>query len=79
MNSKQKIFDALNDMDTVREHMKEITRITKQYTIDTPDNESKLDFCNVVRTLADCIEMYIARLEVATESAWKGYYGGKAA
>lgn len=73
------LFNALNDVDNVRAHIETVTHITKQYIIDTPDVESKLDFGNTIMTLADCIEMYLARLEVATENAWKGYHGGKAA
>lgn len=79
MNNEQKIFDALNDMDDFREHMKTITRIIQKYTIDSPDDESKLEYSNIVMTLTDCIEMYLARLGVATELAWKSYYGGKSA
>lgn len=71
---KKELFDALNEIDVYREHMKIVMSLTKKYTLDTPDEESKLDYGNVIMTLADCTEMYLARLEVATENAWKCYF-----
>ena len=78
MTDNQKVFDALNDIEALREHIRVVTRVKQTHTINTTDSESKLAYSNVITTLTDCIEMYLARLEVATENAWNGYRGGKA-
>lgn len=49
------------------------------YVINSEDSESKLDMGNAVNTFSDCIEMYVARLKVATAQAWEGYHERKAA
>lgn len=79
MKNENKLFGALNDIDLFLSQLKFINDVSKMYVINSEDSESKLDMGNAVNTFSDCIEMYVARLKVATAQAWEGYHERKAA
>lgn len=71
MNDEQIIIETLNEINNLHENVRLITHVMQRYTVTTVDDQNT--YSNVMLTLTDCIEMYTARLEVATDRALKEY------
>lgn len=75
MNDEQ-LYNSLSEIDSLRENMGIVAHVMQEYALHTYDDTSV--FTKAIITLADCIDMYVARLEVATERALKEYDKGEA-
>lgn len=73
----EQLYKYLTEIDNLRENMSIVAHVLREYAIHTDDDPSV--FNKTVTTLAECIDMYVARLEVATERALKEYHDGEAA
>lgn len=77
MNDEQIITEALDEIDNLHEDVRLITHAMQQYSITTTDDQNT--YSKVIMALAECIEIYVARLEVATDKILKACNGGVAA
>lgn len=67
-------METIHEIDLLLSHLKVINAVSSHYVANSGLSESKEDLGNVVSVFTDCIGMYVARLEVATERALKEYH-----
>lgn len=68
MNDEQ-LYNSLTEIDNLRENIGIVVHAIQQYALHTYDDLRV--FNKTLTTLADCIDMYVARLKVETDRALK--------
>ncbi len=68
------LLETIHEIDLLLSHLKVVNTVSAHYVANSSDSENKNDMGNVVSVFTDCIDMYVARLEVATERALKEYH-----
>lgn len=74
--TNNELLESIHEIDLLLSHLKVINTVSSHYVANSGISESKEDLGNVVAVFTDCIDMYVARLEVATERALKEYHDG---